>query len=84
MLCCVSGRYGSSLGLLGDDAARDLTLLLKQVKAFLSPQRMEPASQLRILPVTFTFKGSLCSSLGGGVLDEAPKLLELCSYKSLL
>lgn len=29
---------------------RDLTLLLKQVKAFLSTQRIQPASELRILP----------------------------------
>lgn len=44
-------RYGSYLRLLREDAVSDLTLLLKQVKAFLRTQRIQPASHLRILTV---------------------------------
>lgn len=44
-------RYGSHLRLLREDAAEELPLLLKGVKAALSTQRITPASGLRILSV---------------------------------
>ncbi|XP_047184716.1 protein broad-minded isoform X3 [Scophthalmus maximus] len=39
-------RYGRYLELLRDDAAHDLTLLMKHLKVFLSSQRIKPSSDL--------------------------------------
>lgn len=42
-------RYGIYLGLLKEEAANDLALLIKHVKIFLSTQRVETSSELSIL-----------------------------------
>ncbi|XP_041660694.1 protein broad-minded [Cheilinus undulatus] len=39
-------RYGSFLKLLKDDAVNNLTLLMKQIRIFLSTQRIKPSSEL--------------------------------------
>lgn len=51
VVCVLSfiSRYGSYLKLLKDDAVKNLTLLMRHIKIFLSTQRVKTASELRIL-----------------------------------
>lgn len=71
-------RYGSYLKVLKDDAVRDLTLLMKHMKVFLSTQRVKPTSRLITLQDGYPGHDWLASTLFlmmNGDMDRALCLL---------
>ncbi|XP_029705480.1 protein broad-minded-like isoform X2 [Takifugu rubripes] len=77
-------RYGRYLGLLRDDAAPDLTLLLRRVKAFLSSQRIEPSPELRPQQEGYPGHDWLASSVFMVTRGEAERSLRLLLRLSCL
>ncbi|TNM94721.1 hypothetical protein fugu_017480, partial [Takifugu bimaculatus] len=77
-------EYGRYLGLLRDDAAPGLTLLLRRVKAFLSSQRIEPSPELRPQQEGYPGHDWLASSVFMVTRGEAERSLRLLLRLSCL